>query len=54
MELLAYLCLKFDLQEEDIIRHYDVTGKMCPLYYVKNEDEWLQLRNDVKRRIQSV
>ncbi len=54
VELLAYLCLKFDLQEEDIIRHYDVTGKLCPLYYVKNESEWLQLRNDVKRRKQSV
>lgn len=24
----------------DIIRHYDVTGKNCPLYYVKNPDEW--------------
>ena len=24
----------------DIIRHYDVTGKNCPLYYVKNTDEW--------------
>lgn len=54
VELLAYLCLKFDLEEEDIIRHYDVTGKLCPLYYVKNENEWLQLRNDVKRRKQSV
>lgn len=33
-ELCAYLCRKFDLNPmDDIIRHYDVTGKQCPLYW---------------------
>lgn len=33
-ELCAYLCKKFGLDPEtDIIRHYDVTGKQCPLYW---------------------
>lgn len=32
-ELCAFLCKKFGLTEEDIIRHYDVTGKQCPLYW---------------------
>lgn len=33
-ELCAYLCEKFGLDpEKDIIRHYDVTGKQCPLYW---------------------
>lgn len=33
-ELCAYLCKQFDLDpEKDIIRHYDVTGKQCPLYW---------------------
>lgn len=32
-ELCAYLCKKFGLGAEDIIRHYDVTGKQCPLYW---------------------
>ncbi len=33
-ELCAYLCKKFGLDpEKDIIRHYDVTGKQCPLYW---------------------
>ena len=27
VELVAYLCLKYDLSEGDVIRHYDVTGK---------------------------
>lgn len=33
-ELCAYLCELFKLDPmKDIIRHYDVTGKQCPLYY---------------------
>ena len=33
-ELCAYLCQKFGLDPiKDIIRHYDVTGKQCPLYW---------------------
>lgn len=48
IELLSYLCIRFDLDEDDIIRHYDVTGKMCPLYYVKHEEQWEKLRKDVK------
>ena len=33
-ELCAYLCEKFGLDpDKDIIRHYDVTGKQCPLYW---------------------
>ena len=32
-ELCAFLCKKFGLTENDIIRHYDVTGKQCPLYW---------------------
>ena len=33
-ELCAYLCRKFDFNPmDDIIRHYDVTGKQCPLYW---------------------
>lgn len=33
-ELCAYLCEKFELDPiDDIIRHYDITGKQCPLYW---------------------
>lgn len=33
-ELCAWLCKKFGLDPmTDIIRHYDVTGKQCPLYW---------------------
>lgn len=38
--LTAALCIQYDLESEDIIRHYDVTGKLCPLYYVEHEEAW--------------
>ena len=41
VELTAWLCREFKLNpEEDVIRHYDVTGKLCPLYYVENQSAW--------------
>ena len=47
VELTAYLIGKFHLTTDDVIRHYDVTGKKCPLYYVEHEDAWQQFLKDV-------
>ncbi len=52
IRLLAWLCEELDFTEESLIRHYDVTGKKCPLYYVENEEEWLLLKQDVKRALE--
>ena len=52
INLLADLCEEYDLDPStDIIRHYDVTGKLCPLYYVEHEDEWEILKDDVASSI---
>ena len=32
---------------DDVIRHYDVTGKECPKYYVEHEDAWEQFKQDL-------
>lgn len=47
VKLVAYLSEKYNLDREDIIRHYDVTGKECPKYYVDNEDKWEEFKDDV-------
>lgn len=50
--LTAALCKTYNLSpEKDIIRHYDVTGKLCPLYYVENEDEWYGFKLAVKTQM---
>ena len=51
VELTAWLCNRFQLSSEDVIRHYDVTGKECPKYFVDHEDAWEQFRNDVQKQI---
>lgn len=49
VELLVELCKKYKLEPtQAIIRHYDVTGKSCPKYYVENEKEFKKLKGDVK------
>ena len=30
-----------------MIRHYDITGKDCPKYFVENEAAWETFRSDV-------
>lgn len=52
VQLTAWLCVKFDLTEEQIIRHYDVTGKNCPKYFVENEDAWEEFKANVGRAIE--
>ena len=52
IKLVAWLCGKYNIKTNQIIRHYDVTGKLCPKYYVEHEDEWKQLRLDVKNYIE--
>lgn len=47
VELTAWICSKYNLKSEDILRHYDVTGKECPRYYVKNEKKWEAFKKDV-------
>ena len=52
VKLVAALCRTYDLNPETgIIRHYDVTGKYCPLYYVNHEDEWYGFKLDVKAEL---
>ena len=36
---------------ENVIRHYDVTGKNCPKYYVENPDAWIQMKSDIAAQI---
>lgn len=47
IELCAYLCGKFGLSESDIIRHYDVTGKACPLWYVSHPEDFAAMKKRV-------
>lgn len=47
VRLTAYLCKEYSLTTENVLRHYDVTGKNCPKYYVEDEAAWKQFLADV-------
>lgn len=47
VHLVAWLCDEYGLEKEDIIRHYDVTGKMCPKYFVEHKKEWNKFKKKV-------
>ena len=51
VDLTGWLCQRFGLTSQDVIRHYDVTGKLCPKYFVEHEDAWLQFKADVDKKI---
>lgn len=48
IRLLSWLIDAYELEPEDILRHYDCGGKKCPIYYTEHEDAWEQLKEDVK------
>lgn len=53
VKLTAWLCNNSSLKSEDVIRHYDVTGKECPKYFVDNESAWKTFLTDVKTELKN-
>ena len=52
VELTAWLCREFRLKpEKDVIRHYDVSGKVCPKYFVEDPEAWEQFLEDVSSAV---
>ena len=39
-DLVQWACDTYDLERDQILRHYDVTGKVCPKYYVDYPEAW--------------
>ena len=53
VKLTAWLCDNSGLKAKDVIRHYDITGKECPKYFVDNESEWKNFLEDVKQELKN-
>jgi N-acetylmuramoyl-L-alanine amidase len=49
VELAAELCRRYSLDpQKDIWRHYDVTGKLCPKWFVDDPDAFERFKLDVR------
>lgn len=52
VNLLVELCKRYKLEPtQAIIRHYDVTGKTCPKYYVEDVGAFKKLKEEVKGKM---
>lgn len=47
IKLVTWLMGRYELSIDDVIRHYDVTGKACPKFYVENQWAWDQFKEDL-------
>lgn len=50
VKLTAWLCDHCGIGRDQVIRHYDITGKLCPLYFVDHPEAWEQFLADVKNQ----
>lgn len=51
LQLTTWLCQKANLTPEQVIRHYDVTGKLCPIYFVQHPEAWQRFQDDLKQSL---
>ena len=51
IKLASWLLSELGLDESAVIRHYDITEKLCPLYYVEHEDAWNQMKKDIGTKL---
>lgn len=45
--LIAYLMAKYNIPLKNVVRHYDVTHKICPEPFVRNENAWEQFKEEI-------
>ncbi len=49
-ELVAQLMLEYNIPIQNVLRHYDVTGKNCPAPYVSDGSQWASFKNLVSSK----
>ena len=47
VKLVQWLVDTYGLEQDQILRHYDVTGKECPRYYVQHPEAWEAFLDDL-------
>lgn len=53
VKLTAWLCDNSNLKAKNVIRHYDITGKECPKYFVENQYAWQDFLEDIKEELKN-
>lgn len=51
IKLTKHLMEKYNIDTNHILRHYDVTGKLCPEPWVRDESKWIAFKNKLEESI---
>lgn len=54
VQLTAWLLNELRLDASDLLRHYDVTGKECPKYFVDHGEAWEVFKDDVQAALDAL
>ena len=47
IELAREIVIKYNIPYENVVRHYDITHKNCPAYFVADEQAWKKFKDDI-------
>lgn len=50
--ICAQLLLEHDLNINNLYRHFDITGKLCPKFFVEDESKWKAFKKRVEEKCQ--
>jgi N-acetylmuramoyl-L-alanine amidase len=50
-KLVAQLLAEHDLGVENLYRHFDITGKICPKFFVEDEAKWTAFKARVNEKL---
>lgn len=51
---IAKKMYKYDIPISRLIRHFDVNGKLCPIYWVTDEEDWLDFKKEVNAELKKL
>lgn len=47
--LVCMLLHTYGLSVRDVYRHYDITGKLCPKFWVEDEKKWVKFKEQLEK-----
>ena len=50
VRLTRWLCETYNLTGNDLLRHHDITEKLCPLYYVEHPSACETFKQEVDKK----
>lgn len=54
IDFIAKKMIELNIPSSNLIRHFDVTGKLCPIYFITDEDDWKKFKKEVINKMKEL